>query len=135
MHVYSIKESTFRNNPMIEILVDGDVWGSVFGYDENFRFGLTKAKMIIAGMNKIEEFYNSDGKSPPLLEEIDIEDNKYSVLYRCVVHDEFPVKGKIIEKPYLKLIGKYDDIGFGLQKADALLDLKEEIKQFIKKYS
>ena len=135
MHVYSIIESEHFGNPVIEILVDGDIWGSVYGYDENFRFGLIKAKMIIAGMNKIEEFYNSNGKSPPLLEEIGIEDNKYSVLCRCVVHDEFPVKGKIIEKPYLKLIGKYDNIGFGLEKARALLDLEEEIKQFIDKYS
>ena len=133
MHVYSVKESTYRNKPVIEILVDGNTWGNVYEYDENFRFGLTKAKMIIAGMDTIEKFYNSDGRELPLENAIKIENEKYGIILFCTKFDEFKVYDKILEKPYLELVAEGVRLGIGLQKARALLDLEDEIKQFIDK--
>ena len=136
MHVFSIKEETHRGNPVIEILVDGDIWKSQFGYDEHFRFGLRKAKMLIAGMDTIEKFYNSGGKYPDPGEEIDISDENSGIYCKCTRFIGFEKGNDDIDRPYLKFVDKYKNkIGIGLNKANALLDLGDEIKQFIEKHS
>jgi len=128
---YSIRESIYKRNPTIEILVDGKEWGFTFEYDEHFRFGLNKAKMILVAMPIIDKFVDSKGTKPPLGEEVTIENNVLSEKVVCIRYDSFEYYGRTIEKPYLKLMGSYADIGFGLEKAKALMILEDEIKEFV----
>lgn len=50
---YSIRESVYLGNPIIEILLNG---GPINDFDRNFMFGLTKAKMLMNCVEEIEEF-------------------------------------------------------------------------------
>lgn len=76
--------------PMIEVLVDGRNWRSVFGWDEHFQFGLTKAKMVLATLPIIEEFCNYNGRRPPLGRKIRIfGDDIYGVMSECIRYDQF----------------------------------------------
>lgn len=100
---------------MIEILVDDQEWGQVFRYDENFKFGLVKAKMILAGLEKITEFCDNNGRYPPIQQKVVITDTAYRVLQGCIRYDEFIVRGRRIQKPFLKLLDVSKDFGFGLR--------------------
>lgn len=136
MNKYSSKEGSYKGNPVMEVLINGDIWGSEFNYDEHFRFGRRKAMLIDVAMDLIEEFYNSDGRKPPLEDPKEIYELKYGMKVICNRHDEFTISnGKTIENPYLELKASDTSISFGLQKARALLDLEEEIKRFINRYS
>lgn len=135
MKSYSIQEGLYKNNPTIEVLVDGNEWGSVFDYDEHFRFGLRKAQMVLDGMLIIEEFSNSEGAKPPLEKIIQLDVKEFEELIECIRHDEFKYYNKVIEKPYLTLIGNNNDFSFGLEKAKALILLEDEIRDFVNKHA
>lgn len=103
MKSYSIQEGIYKSNPTIEILVDGNEWGSVFDFDEHFRFGLRKAQMVLDSMPIIEEFSNSKGAKPPLEQKIQLDVKEFEGLIECIRHDEFKPYDKVIEKHLFNL--------------------------------
>ena len=134
MDKYSVIESNFKGHPVIEILKNDKEFGAEFPSDQNFKFGVNKAKMIVAAMDIIKQFYNSKAKLPKTGESIKIKDDNIEFHFYCTKYDEFEFGGhKKIHKPYLELDAEFTKISFGLVKTNALIELEEEIKEFAKK--
>ena len=128
---FSTRIAQYLGNPTLEILVDGKPWGDVYHYDEHFRFGLHKAKLIFSFFDKIEEFVKLNGKRP----HFDDPQNGESSGCRCTYFPQFPRSNKRqIDQPYLKLECNQLTIGFGLAKAQALIEVRDRIEDFIKRY-
>jgi hypothetical protein len=49
---------------VLEILCDQKPWGETYTYDEHFRFGPFKARMIVAAQSVIADFVESEGNKP-----------------------------------------------------------------------
>lgn len=128
---FSSRIEQYLGNPTLEILVDGKPWGDVYHYDEHFRFGLHKAKLILCFFDIIEEFVNSNGKRP----HFEDHQNEESSACRCTYSSEFTRSNKReIKQPYLKLKCNESAISFGLAKAQALIDIRDRIEDFINSY-
>ncbi|MGH7741540.1 MAG: hypothetical protein ACRENS_05900 [Candidatus Eiseniibacteriota bacterium] len=130
MPTLSCGESEFQGNRVLEVLVDGQPWGAISPYDAHFRFGRTKARLIVAATSVIQEFVESSGalprhSKPRWLREGD-------VLLQFSTHPYFNVNSIRIDQPYMKLVDGQIEFGFGLQKANALLTLMPTIEAFIR---
>jgi hypothetical protein len=97
-------------------------------FASGLRFGKRKAKAILANMEVIDKFVETNGKYP----EQSIE--TYSEDLGCDIHcekiNEFIKYGRTIKKPYLKITFENTSKGFGLDKAETILKLKNEISEF-----
>ena len=129
MHDFSCQPSTYRGQPILNILVDGKSWGEVFHYDEDFRFGRRKAALILAAGKFIEAFASSRGLSPPLHETTTYSHRLYG---RVTVqrHASFTVYGRVVDEPYLHLSQDEVSIGLGLNKTKATIELLPQIRHF-----
>src|SRR3989442_3541350 len=95
---YELRPSSYRGNPVVEVLKDG---GPVHPYDEHFRFGREKAKLIVAAMDLIEEFASNS-----IVESREVQSKRFGLRFRAWVemHDEFVhSSGAPIHRPWLKL--------------------------------
>ena len=131
--MYSFKEATYKSNPILILLKDGEPVFDEAEHIKGLRFGIKKAKMIINTMVQIEEFFNSKGVKPQKDSEINIPPSKYDISCYCIKYIGFPRGGTIIERPYLRIRSNNTRIGFGLVKAEGLITLKDQIKDFIRK--
>ncbi len=131
--MYSFKEATYKSNPILILLKDGEPVFEEAEHIKGLRFGIKKAKMIINTMAQIEIFFNSKGANPPKNFKICINQGKYDIPCYCIKRIGFPRRGTTIEKPYLKIWTNNKRIGFGLVKAEGLITLKNEIEDFIRK--
>ena len=61
MPSFSTRVTDHEGGEILEVLCDQKPWGDTFTYDEHFRFGPFKARMIIAAQSVISEFVESDG--------------------------------------------------------------------------
>ena len=123
----------------LEILADGKIWGDVFAITgkQHFSFGIRKAKMILGAMDIIEKFIESNGREPLSDSTIKIENEKHGEPLHCLKENGFDYYDKTIEKPYLvleSLNNLTSKISFGIEKAKAIVDLEEQIKEFVDKY-
>jgi len=137
--VYEIQRSMWNdgikiNEPIVEILRDGNVWDSP--WDTNFRFGRIKAAMILYSIDTIQKFaLSSDpGKMIPL--PIFIQTDPDLVIQLQTFPSFAKMDREIIEEPYLRLervAEKYPQhIGFGQKKAAALVILKNELRNWLR---
>ena len=131
--MYSFEEATYRSNPILILLKDGEPVFEEAEHIRGLKFGIKKAKMIINTMIQIEEFFNSKGKKPPRDLEINIPPGKYDISCCCIKCIGFPRGSIIIERPYLKIRSNNTHIGFGLVKAEGLISLKDQIEDFIRR--
>lgn len=127
---YSIKESYYMKNPLIEILYNG---GPVNDFDSNFTFGISKAKMIMECFEEIEEFASLPFEK--LRKKFKKEKLVGNSVIRIDYQPEFEIRGKVLRIPYIKLTKAGISIGFGQKKAEAIIELKELIKKWIKSNS
>jgi len=131
--VYSFEEATYKGNPFLKLLRDGESVLEEAEHIGGLGFGIKKAKMIINSMAQIEIFFNSNGAKPPNDIEIYIDQGKYDIPCYCIKHNNFRRNDIIIERPYLQIHNNDTNIGFGLVKAEGLITLKNEIEDFIRK--
>ena len=135
MENFSIKEGTSKDNPVLEVLINSQPFGEYFPNDENFRFGVKEAKMIVTCIDVIETFFHSNGKSPDANKPASRKNEGYHLTCVCTKQNAFIRGGKIIEKPYLKIEDETGfDFGLTLTKAKAILVVMEEIELFIIEY-
>jgi hypothetical protein len=137
--VYSINSYFWNdgikvNEPIIEILRNGDVWASP--WDTNFRFGRIKAAMILYCIDNIQGFALAP-ESGKLIPSPIIHQPDPDLIIQLQTFPAFTkMDGVIVDEPYLRLdrIGeKYSShIGFGQRKAAALVILKKDIKNWLK---
>ena len=50
---YELRFSFFKGAPFVEVLKDG---GPIHSYDRHLKFGLEKAKLLLAALHEIEKF-------------------------------------------------------------------------------
>ena len=50
---FTIKTSSYKGHPIVEVLKDG---APIHIHDEHFRFGLSKAKMLLACLDVLKDF-------------------------------------------------------------------------------
>lgn len=133
MSSYSVKTSSFNGDPIIEILCNGKEWGETHPRDENFRFGVTRARLILAAKDLIREFVESEGNQPatgvPIEHTYAARGRGYTLT--CRNYAEFNTRSQHVQQPYLRLSSGRYAIGFGLAKAEALVVLMEKIERFV----
>jgi len=135
MDVYSIIEKTYHGNPIIEVLKNGEEFGLEFPFDQNFQFGLGKAKMILIAMDIIKLFVDSNGEKPEHEKTDKLSNEEHDMEVWCTKYNSFNWYGRYINRPYLALDSGPVRIGFGLVKARALIEIEHEIENFVSKYS
>jgi hypothetical protein len=134
MQPLSVVLSSFRGNPTIEILRDGQPWGDDNIGTAHFSFGITKARMVRAAFGILENFVESAGGQPWPGQVQEATDATGAGILRVMVqkHDEFEnAAGNQIHQPFLKLTAGDTSLGLGLTKCQALVFLAEEIDRFL----
>jgi hypothetical protein len=132
---YTIKESTYKNHPVIIPLYDGK---EIHELDPDFQFGISKAKILISCMDIIKEFlaYRENEK----LDETNKSVIRNNLLINYRYNNSFIGKfNKKVNKQVLHFWweNRYgsDGIRFGRKKAEAIYYLESEIKNWIKKHT
>ena len=132
MNTYSVQESNYLGNPVLEVLVTGRAWGDVYPGDAHFRFGCRKAAMIMTACDLIEVFARTGGKRPRHDHKLLISDPGLCCTSECTVYSGFTTSfGQTVNQPYMKLVEPLASIGFGVQKAVALTTLHHAIREFV----
>ena len=129
--MYSFEEATYKGNPFLRLLRDGEpVLGDKI---KGLQFGIKKAKMIINTMAQIEIFFKSKGANPSKNSKIYINQGRYDIPCYCIKCIDFQIGDFEIGRPFLEIHSNDTSIGFGLVKAEGLITLKNEIEDFIRK--
>ena len=131
MPPFSTEISEFKGSPMLVMLCNGQPWGTTYPTDPEFQFGKTKALMILAIRDLLEEFDRTEGRdaaqiqrelpnAPGLTRPLEI---KGSAGFDAPT-------GHYVEKPYLKLECGRTSLSLGVTKAHALLYVWQDIEKF-----
>ena len=117
----------------MEVLKNG---GAVHPYDEHFRFGSQKARLLLGALEVIREFArNTDDDGNTTVKSQIVRDNSGNLLQIWIeMHEEFVLStGHKIERPWLQIRRLPDGprIGIGVQKAKAVCAVAKELKKWI----
>lgn len=130
---YQLKAAWFQGCPVVEILKDG---GPVHPYDEHFRFGIQKARLLLGALEVIKEFAaNTDDEGNTTVRSQFIHDESGAVLQIWVeMHEEFVRStGETVQRPWLQIrrLPNGPHIGAGVQKAKAISALARELRKWV----
>ena len=137
MYTPVLKE--FNGAPVFEILRNGQPWNDElpFAGKKHFSFGVKKARSIIQAEALIRQYVSSIGAEPRLLDVADlgyVPDTNIRSL-KVTKHGPFHnPAGILIDKNYLQLTMDDEHLSFGLTKAQAVVGLFDEIRQFVVMY-
>ena len=126
----------FNGAPVFEILRNGQPWNDElpFAGKMHFSFGIRKARSIIHAEALIRQYVSSMGAEPRLLDVADlgyVPDTNISSL-KVTKHGPFHnPAGILIDKNYLQLTMDDENLSFGLTKAQAVVGLFDDIRQFV----
>jgi hypothetical protein len=132
--MFSVVSGSFKGNPTIEILRDGQPWGEDNVGPEHFSFGITKLRMIRAALPIVEKFVESRGGDPWPDQVHKVTDVTGSGIVSAEVHkhEDFSRRdGQQISLPYLRLVSGKTSLGVGLKKCEAILDLWPHLDGFL----
>ncbi len=130
---YQLKPGWFGGFPIVEVLKDG---GPVHRYDEHFRFGAEKGRLLLGAIEVIREFAaNTDDEGNTTVRSQVVRDNSGVLLQIWVeMHEEFVRStGETIHRPWVQIHRLPDGprIGIGVQKAKAVCALSKELKRWL----
>jgi len=134
MYTPVLKE--FNGAPVFEILRNGQPWNDElhFAGKTHFSFGVRKARSIIHAEALIRQYVSSMGAEPRLLDVADlgyVPDTNIRSL-KVTKHGPFHnPAGILIDKNYIQLTMDDEQFSFGLTKAQAVVGLFDEIRQFV----
>lgn len=132
---FSLIETKYRGNDVVEILKDGQAfWENIPGAVRHFGFGHKKAAAILLCMPVIERFADTEGRYPSEGHYVEVQDKQNKRTYHVSHERSFCTSnGRLICNPYLDIRQPDGDrvIKFGLLKATALLELKDKIETFV----
>lgn len=133
---HSVRISDLHGHPILEILNDGEPWGTNARGQRHFRFGVVKARMIRAALPIIEKFVATRGGEPWPKQVQHVKDAIQGNVVQVTItkHEEFEVgEENPVYQPYLELYcGERDaDLGIGLRKCQAILDVWPHIEEFL----
>jgi hypothetical protein len=126
-------EIWFLSRSVVEVLKDG---GPVHPYDEHFRFGVQKAKLLLLALKIVREFAaNTDDEGNTTVTSQFVHDNSGMILQVWVeMHEEFiRSTGEKIERPWLQIrrLPNGPQIGVGVQKAKAVSVLADQLAEWV----
>jgi hypothetical protein len=131
MPPFSTEISEFRGNPILVVLCNGQPWGSTYPTDSEFQFGKTKALMILAIRDLLDEFNRTEGRDAARIQkEVP---NAHGLTRRLAIQGFAGFNGpgdRFIEKPYLRLQCGLTSLSLGVNKAHALLFVWKDIEYF-----
>lgn len=134
MYTPVLKE--FNGAPVFEILRNGQPWNDElhFAGKTHFSFGVRKARSIIHAESLIRQYVSSMGAEPRLMDVADlgyVPDTNIRSL-KVTKHGPFHnPAGILIDKNYLQLTMDDEKLSFGLTKAQAVVGLFDDIRQFV----
>ena len=128
---FSTEISEFKGNPMLVVLSEGQPWGSTYPTDPEFQFGRTKALMILAVRDLLDEFNRTEGRdAAQIRKELP---NAHGLTRPLVIQGFAGFNGpgdRFIQKPYLKLECGRTSLSLGVNKAHALIAVWKDIEKF-----
>jgi hypothetical protein len=123
--------SDFKGNPMLVVLCNGKPWGTTYSTDPEFQFGKTKALMILAIRDLLEEFDRTEGSDAASVKrEVP---NAPGLTHLLVIKGSAGFdapNGHHVDKPYLTLTSGKTKISLGVNKAHALIAVWQDIEKF-----
>lgn len=134
--MYKTVLKEFNGAPVFEILRNGQPWNDdlPFAGKMHFSFGIRKARSIIHAEALIRQYVSSMGEEPRLLDVADlgyVPDTNIRSL-KVTKHGPFHnPAGILIDKSYLQLTMDDEQFSFGLTKAQAVVGLFDDIRQFV----
>ena len=132
MPPFSTEISHFKGNPMLVVLCNGQPWGATYPTDPKFQFGRTKALMILAIRDLLEEFDRTEGRDAARVQkEVS---NAPGLTHPLVIKGSAGFdapNGHFVDKPYLTLTSGKTKISLGVNKAHALLFVWKDIEKFV----
>lgn len=126
---YSYQIDDFHGHPIFEVLLNGQPWSSA--WDAHFRFGLTKARMLLTIFDLVELFAITHGQRPRHNSPIIMGRAGLGCIVTCTTFPSFTAYGRFVDEPYIQLETGDTRWGVGLRKAHAVLALEEEIRNFV----
>lgn len=134
MYTPVLKE--FNGAPVFEILRNSQPWNDElhFAGKTHFSFGVRKARSIIHAEALIRQYVISMGAEPRLMDVADlgyVPDTNIRSL-KVTKHGPFHnPAGILIDKNYIQLTMDDEQFSFGLTKAQAVVGLFDDIRQFV----
>jgi hypothetical protein len=134
MYKQVLKE--FNGSPIFEILRNGQPWNDElpFAGKMHFSFGVKKARSLLRAEVIIRQYVGSIGFEPRLMDVADlgyVPDTNIRSL-KVTKHGPFHnPSGILIDKNYLQLTMDEEQFSFGLTKAQAIVGLFDDIRQFV----
>ena len=131
MPPFSCEISEFKGNPMLVVLCNGQPWGTTYPTDPEFQFGRTKALMILAIRDLLEEFDRTEGLDAAQIQRElpNAPGLTRSLVIKGSAGFDAP-NGHHVDKPFLTLTSGKTKISFGVTKAHALLAVWQDIEKF-----
>lgn len=126
---YSCQIDDFHGHAIFEVLLNGQPWRSA--WDGHFRFGLTKARMLLTIFDLVELFAMTHGQRPRHNSSIIMARTGLGCIVTCTTFRSFTAYGRFVDEPYIQLETGDTRWGVGLRKAHALLALEEHIRTFV----
>lgn len=126
----------FNGAPIFEILRNGQPWNDELNFSgkTHFSFGVRKARSIVHAEAVIRQYVSSMGSDPRLMDVSDlgyVPDTNIRSL-KVTKHGPFHnPAGILIDKNYLQLTMDDEHFSFGLTKAQAIVGLFADIRQFV----
>jgi hypothetical protein len=126
----------FNGSPVMEILRNDQPWNDdlPFAGKMHFSFGVRKARSLLQAEVIIRQYVSSMGVEPRLLDVADlgyVPDTNIRSL-KVTKHGPFNnPAGILIDKNYLQLTMDDEQFSFGLTKAQAIVGLFDDIRQFV----
>jgi hypothetical protein len=130
---YKMVESTFEGSPVVEILHRG---GPIHEFDKNFRFGKSKARLLLICMDIIEELATTPHGKMPDIENQKVVDSVSGDMIFVEVKSFREMQlssGRTINVPWVRLQSGNNPnvhIGLGRQKAKAILNLRRQLAEW-----
>lgn len=126
----------FNGAPIFEILRNGQPWNDElpFAGKMHFSFGVRKARSLLQAEVIILQYVNSMGVEPRLMDvaELGYVPDTNILSLKVTKHGPFHnPAGILIDKNYLQLTMDDEHFSFGLTKAQAIVGLFADIRQFV----
>jgi len=134
--VYSFRLNEFNGEPIFEVLRNKEPMNDdlPIGAKLHFSFGVRKACAILHAESVIGTYVDTKGAEPRTNAPVNLGYVPNTNMLSINVHKVDCFKNHaaiLINRSYLKLVIDSVPIAFGLTKAEALLDLWEEIRRFV----
>lgn len=133
---FSLKEDYFNGWPVVEVLKDG---GRIHKFDEHFRFGIRKAKMLVACVNHLREFWQSSDEQRLVFDQRNFPANEWSLrgrIYSIGMHPDIELStAERIRTPWIELRASPDGehIGLGPMKCRAICAVEGNLKDWLQR--